>query len=435
MLPQGLLFSSDQQVAELILGLLPEFGIEVEHRADVFSAIEKLTGRSYHVLVVDFKEPLEASFLLKTARELTVAKSTPAVAIVDQQDVPGALKLGASAVLVRPFTFEQARSTFAACLPELSAGQPSPSLSNTRQTPAPDRTPPPSAVDSSRAERKVFAARKHSIPAAPSFAGYTRPTNSRSFSRLIKPFTIFGSLFFLAAIGGNYKHIESGIRALVPSAFTRNSRSAQVEGMDQDALPPIAFEDPSKGSAGDFSTAAKYTHTNSREISNSKSAVRSEAVVQSPSSSDASIADADPNAVHSYIPGSLMVSLQAMTGRAPETKLTPAPNRWSLEPTLLPEEVARQLLVRQVPPKYPDFAAASGLEGVVTLRALVGKDGVIHDLKLIRGSLLLGRSAFDAVRQWQYKPYRVNGEAIEMQTFITVSFVHSPHSALAQKIP
>src|SRR5438270_5993740 len=114
MLPQALLFSSDQQVAELVLALLPEFGIEVEHRGDVFSAIEKLTGRPYHVLVVDWKEQLEASFLLKTARELTLAKSTPAVAIVEQRDVSAALKLGANAVLIKPLVYEQARSTFAA---------------------------------------------------------------------------------------------------------------------------------------------------------------------------------------------------------------------------------------------------------------------------------------------------------------------------------
>src|SRR5581483_1285071 len=100
MLPQGLLFSSDQQVAELILALLPEFGIEVEHRPDVFSAIEKLTGRSYDLLVVDWKDPLEASFLLKTARELSMARATPAIAIVDQKDSSAALNLGASGVLI-----------------------------------------------------------------------------------------------------------------------------------------------------------------------------------------------------------------------------------------------------------------------------------------------------------------------------------------------
>jgi protein TonB len=64
---------------------------------------------------------------------------------------------------------------------------------------------------------------------------------------------------------------------------------------------------------------------------------------------------------------------------------------------------------------------------------MVGKDGGIRELKLIRGSLLLGRSAFQAVKQWRYKPYLVNGEAVEMQTFITVNFVHSTHAALAQK--
>src|SRR5690349_10656290 len=173
MLPQGLLFTSDQQVAELILALLPEFGIEVEHRPDVFSAIEKLTGRPYHVVVVDWKEQLEASFLLKTARELTVAKSTPAVAVVDQRDASSALGLGADAVLVKPFTYEQARSTFAACLSGIRAELPSPSQASARQAPPPNTL----KYGISSNERHTETAR----PAA------SRPNRSAVSTRIVPP--------------------------------------------------------------------------------------------------------------------------------------------------------------------------------------------------------------------------------------------------------
>jgi protein TonB len=109
--------------------------------------------------------------------------------------------------------------------------------------------------------------------------------------------------------------------------------------------------------------------------------------------------------------------------------------RWSLDPPLLPEETARALLVRQVLPKYPQPALAAGIEGTVMLRALVGKDGIVHDLKLVQGPLIFGRCAYDAVKNWRYRPYLLNGEAIEMQTLITVNFSRAHNPALANKLP
>ena len=131
-----------------------------------------------------------------------------------------------------------------------------------------------------------------------------------------------------------------------------------------------------------------------------------------------------------------MVSVQAMATHAPEARLSPSPaNKWSVEPILLPENVSRDLLVRQVVPKYPELAVAAGVEGSVLLHAFVGKDGNIQDLKLISGPLVLGRAAFESVKQWRYRPYRMNGQLVDMQTFITVNFLRAPNSAVAQKLP
>jgi len=94
----------------------------------------------------------------------------------------------------------------------------------------------------------------------------------------------------------------------------------------------------------------------------------------------------------------------------------------ALNPVVLPEETSRELLVSKVQPVYPPQAARTGLQGAVVLQALVGKDGSIRDLKLIRGYLVFGRAAFDAVKQWRYKPYVLNGQAVETQTQITVNF-------------
>jgi len=94
----------------------------------------------------------------------------------------------------------------------------------------------------------------------------------------------------------------------------------------------------------------------------------------------------------------------------------------SLEPPLISEEVSRALIVKKVDPSYPTQAIAQHLEGDVILQAYVGQDGSVRDLKLVRGYFLLGRAAFDAVRQWRFKPYSQNGKVVEFQTFVTISF-------------
>jgi protein TonB len=94
----------------------------------------------------------------------------------------------------------------------------------------------------------------------------------------------------------------------------------------------------------------------------------------------------------------------------------------ALTTTVLPEETARELLVKKVQPVYPEQAMHSGIQGAVVLQAWIAKDGSVRDLKLLRGSFVLARAAVDAVRQWQFKPYVSNGQATEVQTTITVGF-------------
>ena len=86
------------------------------------------------------------------------------------------------------------------------------------------------------------------------------------------------------------------------------------------------------------------------------------------------------------------------------------------------EDLSRALLLQKVTPSYPEQALKARVEGAVILQAWIGKDGSIRDLKLVDGSLLLGRAAVEAVRQWRYKPYLRNGVAVEAQTYVTVNF-------------
>ena len=94
----------------------------------------------------------------------------------------------------------------------------------------------------------------------------------------------------------------------------------------------------------------------------------------------------------------------------------------SIEPVNLPESAVWNLLTQPVDPVYPDSAKASGQRGSVVLQVLIGHDGTVQDAKFLQGSLVFARSAIDAVRQWRFKPYLMNGRVVSVQSLITLNF-------------
>jgi TonB family protein len=131
-------------------------------------------------------------------------------------------------------------------------------------------------------------------------------------------------------------------------------------------------------------------------------------------------AQPSPAATTVRIPDSLKAPVQSATMRM-AARITPSILA-ALEPVELSEDLSRRLLLQKVLPSYPEKAIRERLQGPVVLQAFIGRDGTIQDLKLIRGSLLLGQAAYHAVRQWRYQPYLVNGRAVEAQTLVTVDF-------------
>jgi len=79
-------------------------------------------------------------------------------------------------------------------------------------------------------------------------------------------------------------------------------------------------------------------------------------------------------------------------------------------------------LINQVRPVYPPLAKQARISGTVELSAIIGKDGRVQDLKVVRGHPLLVQSALDAVKNWIYKPTLLNGEPVEVSTTIDVNF-------------
>jgi TonB family protein len=84
--------------------------------------------------------------------------------------------------------------------------------------------------------------------------------------------------------------------------------------------------------------------------------------------------------------------------------------------------VAQGLLIHQVTPKYPSLAHEARIQGTVVLQAVIGKDGSVQNLRVLSGHPMLTQAAMNAVKQWRYKPYYVNGEPVEADTQINVNF-------------
>ncbi len=118
----------------------------------------------------------------------------------------------------------------------------------------------------------------------------------------------------------------------------------------------------------------------------------------------------------------LALHVSVGTGSLPsETK-----DAGSAKAVKIPSGVMAGTLLTRVNPVYPDAAKKAKVQGSVVLHAIIGKDGAIDNLQAISGPEELRPSALDAVRQWTYKPYLLNGEPVEVETTVTINYSLAP---------
>jgi protein TonB len=84
--------------------------------------------------------------------------------------------------------------------------------------------------------------------------------------------------------------------------------------------------------------------------------------------------------------------------------------------------VSTGLLIKKVTPNYPQLAKQARIQGQVVLQAEISKEGTIQNLQLISGHPMLAPAAIEAVKQWRYKPYLLNGEPVAVETQVVVNF-------------
>ncbi len=116
------------------------------------------------------------------------------------------------------------------------------------------------------------------------------------------------------------------------------------------------------------------------------------------------------------------VSEAPATGGAADT--TASVVRAAAEHVQVAEDAA-EVVSRPVKPGYPLLARQMKVQGSVILQALIGRDGLIQDLRVLSGPPILASAAQEAVRQWHFKPHYLGADAVETQARITVNFTIS----------
>jgi len=99
-----------------------------------------------------------------------------------------------------------------------------------------------------------------------------------------------------------------------------------------------------------------------------------------------------------------------------------APQEAAPERVRVSDDVMRGVLVKKVAPVYPPLARQARIQGIVILKVLINKSGDVFDVQLVSGHPMLSPAAMEAVKQWKYQPYLLNGEAVEVETNVQVIF-------------
>lgn len=122
--------------------------------------------------------------------------------------------------------------------------------------------------------------------------------------------------------------------------------------------------------------------------------------------------------------GGVIGGVVGSVGAAPPPPPPPAAKAPS-GPVRVGGKVQEANLIHKVMPQYPPLAKSARVQGTVEFTAIIGKDGTIQQLKLVRGHPLLVNAARQAVEQWRYKPTLLNGQPVDVITDIVVNFTLS----------
>ena len=240
---------------------------------------------------------------------------------------------------------------------------------------------------------------------------------------------------------------------LQPSAASATSSSSPgaATSLPQSQTPDITLSTTNSATDNPENDDAAVTAANSKPSASAPatkaapSATTSATTKTAPSSNSASPANAQPAAAETSAPPIILKNGSTKSSAKPPVPDAAAPSMVGLaaggsdgslsnitagnddaKPILqtltISQGVSQGLLLKKVQPAYPPTALRMRIEGPVKLMATVGKTGNVTEVKVVSGDQLLTQSAVDAVKQWKYKPYLLNGDPVEIQTEISINF-------------
>jgi len=216
-----------------------------------------------------------------------------------------------------------------------------------------------------------------------------------------------------------------------PSTLTSSSSSSAQPAVqppaDSAASPTSNDAEDNDSDAGNSGSSAPAGAAKSSSSASSKA---SKAEATKPEAAPRVVKGGSAPAVHAA-PAAPDTPAPNLIGIATPGSGAPPPNLVSgsanvAQPVLqtlnISQGVSQGLLIKKVQPLYPRNALTMHVEGEVELMATVSAAGNITTVKVVSGDQLLTKAAIDAVKQWKYKPYLLNGQPVEIQTQVTVNF-------------
>ena len=295
------------------------------------------------------------------------------------------------------------------------------------------------------------------VGAAPSFSFGGAAAESASSSGGSKRTLIGIAAVALIAAGGyfGWSHFKGGSGSApqpvatsapaAPSATPKSTSTPPSSPVAEPAKPsPASQPDIMLGTSGNSSREESDVSTSgaiSKPSPSPPKSANSSPAPTKPPIAEKTVEANEPAAPALVVKGGKVPSVQLKAAAAPDA---PAPSligmgvaadpglpnlgtsNSALKPTLqtlsVSQGVSQGLLYKKVSPSYPQNALRMHIEGVVELLATISKTGEITRVKVISGDAQLTRAASEAVKQWKYKPYLLNGEPVEIQTQVTVNF-------------
>jgi len=241
-------------------------------------------------------------------------------------------------------------------------------------------------------------------------------------------------LIYTATITGNWKRaaipcvygaegLLVGVMALVPLIYTEALPKTVWMEVLQTPMPP-----PPRASLASQSPRKPMRPVRSEQILEEPTRIPIHALqVHDEPLPPAQLASAGlgvPGGMEGGLPGAPLdpVLQNLLRNAQPRPPVSESPKPVQPQQARVGGQVMAARLVYRPKLEYPELARLTRTQGDVEFEAIIGKDGSIEQLKVVRGHPLLVKAAFDAVRQWRYQPTLLNGEPVEVLTDITVSF-------------